>query len=127
MKEYCVDLELAVELKKKGFPQETEFYFVCKHLEDKLMASYANSHNKVYSAPIAEEILKELPDIIIDSLWGEFKIAVKKITSEYNVMYYIPGDWDSDMILKEKICNDKKLSNALAKMYLYLKKEGYIK
>lgn len=124
MKEFCVDLELAKELKENGFPQRSQFKW-CEDEENypESWVAYDTSamgctKDIVCSAPCSDEILKELPDqtdgylqILTDELW-EVGYA------DHGEFTYIEGNF------YEK---DQKLSNALAKLWLYLKKEGYIK
>lgn len=101
MKNYCVDLEIAKELKDNGFPQNSYFWW--------------NKTRCSITAPTSDEILKELPK----------EIKTKRDCYRIDIGY--------DIVKKVWYCGiceffeDKKLSNALAKMWLYLKKEGYIK
>ena len=121
MKEYCVDLEIAKELKENGFPQKTEYYWNLYQGKFQLLnPSYAEDEwmfkEVDYSAPTTDEILKELPA----------KLNKKELQ-------LIKGSKDSFMVIYEYGTEnlpgqlDKKPCNALAKMWLYLKKEGYIK
>jgi len=108
MEEYCVDLEIAKELKENGFPQNSHFI----HSKDRYghiisTKIIGNPYSeKCINAPTSDEILKELPPLMY--IW--------KCLDEYKIDY-------PDI----EVMKDKKLSNALAKMYIYLKKEGYIK
>lgn len=146
MKEFCVDLQLAKELKKNIFPQETLFYWGgiwdCTAIESEdtpidyecIMsrneAQIAESDGS-YSAPTSDEILKELPKIIIPNhtrydmnirhyinqhLKKKYEISFLSICLKMNEEH--PDNYIS--------FDDKFLPNALAKMWLYLKKEGYI-
>ena len=114
MKEYCVDLEIAKELKENGFPQsKTSSLYYINDKEGKYYTNYPDTIerklkfyiDKIIHLPTSDEILKELPT----------GTRIKKIDNGYFVKTY-----PYDFIFKEK------LSNALAKMWLYLKKEGYI-
>lgn len=111
MKEHCVDLEIAKELKENGFPQ-TSF---CSY---DLMENFWHGCIEDFSAPTSDEILKELPKQILD--WYSLKIH-RNILGEYCVYYKnrfgMLGDSRSEY----------KLADALAKLWLYLKKVGYIK
>ena len=134
MKEYCVDLEIAKELKENGFPQNCHFwhgYNTCNCLN---IYCYVPNvfYEKICSAPISDEILKELPDVIKwkKELWTEeatLKIErlFDNICNEIeHVTYYT--DFSDDAVTDE-FNSDRKLSNSLARLWLYLKKEGYIK
>ena len=133
MKDFCVDFELAKELKENGFPQKTEF----KWCEDKNnypeqwivydTVEMGCSKDIVCSAPISEEIFNKLPKYIeynngvYDKNVAILHIILQRTVdnkSEYAIYYQD----DYDLIIF-----DKKLPNALAKIYIYLKKEGYIK
>jgi len=118
MKEFCVDLELAKELKENGFPQDTDKVWykygnplIDEYTDEIVSRLWANNYkvrenNIQCSAPISDEILKELPP---NSYCGKDK--------ENFICAYL--DFEEE--------DKKKLSNALAKMWLYLKKAGYIK
>ena len=111
MEEYCVDLEIAKEMKKNGFSQKTCFVYEYDS---------GNNHNIIMdidqqyslfdtvSAPTSDEIIKELPKTMM--IWHE------------NDCYAISATTIS--VHQER---NKKLSNILGKMWLYLKKEGHIK
>ncbi len=142
MKEFCVDLEIAKELKENGFLQDSKFYFMRqdfitfaktaglenrkpwalsiivpkKDKEDFL--EYFGHKDKwmgiqpehFISAPISDEILKEL---------RKYKSFIQINTLDFNILKIQVKTYPFDWITA------KKLSNALAKMWLYLKKEGY--
>lgn len=161
MKEYCVDLEIAKELKENGFPQETYFYHTPGRfqygwdgdyelyddgswsivnynpieynnwLKDKDAMKTDNDYfiteerekelkSQVCSAPTSDEMLKELPKTI-----SHFGCLTIMEGMEYNwtVCYLSNGEYTHKSINE----NDNKLSNALAKMWLSLKKKGYIR
>jgi len=137
MKEYCVDLEIAKELKENGFPQITNFYHRIQKDEIGEFTDFSNTHLKsdfmtiinVYSAPTTDELIKQLPREIKDlnfEYYYHLKIEQSPIHDE---MYFISyGITNQDRAWMQYYdTDDKKLSNALAKMWLKLKKEGYIK
>lgn len=127
MKEYCVDLEIAKELKENGFPQKGFFWWHCYKSSD--FCRYQNSlqyrqNEQIpedsglaidYFAPTSDEILKELPDLLVLK-YITLQLEITKQENKYSVSY------EDDPLFV-----DKKLSNSLAKMWLVLKKEGYIK
>jgi len=154
MKEYCVDLEIAKELKKNGFPQKSnysyvldydnEWYFGCNkesinliHKEYLSLVDHFDDYNKqhieeLYSAPTSDEILKELPLTIENEGKYHFLTIFRDFyTPKEPKQFYCIAYNDQDNRCLNAPDNldieDDKLSNALAKMYLYLKKEGYIK
>lgn len=127
MREYCVDLEIAKELKENGFPQTSIYnWFWDNCNEDYFVQIKAldEEDTLICSAPNSDEILRELPEEV-----RGFKFRIEKTNNIWEVNYYIweeaPGLME-EVSLGRELCEDKKLSNALAKMWLYLKKEGYI-
>jgi hypothetical protein len=69
-------------------------------------------------------LLKELPTHIIKN-GIEYELIIKKYDDAYGLFYRDNGSTD----FKDSIGNfeDKKLPNALAKCWLYLKKNGLLK
>jgi len=126
MKKYCVNLELAKKLKENEFYQNTLYYlddednlinknFVItspKIIEENNQLKKAN----YYSAPTSDELLKELPYKIKD-----YYLVIAKCNKGYWVKYWNFGE------IEIKHIQGNNLANCLAKMWLYLKKEGYIK
>jgi len=125
MKEYCVDLEIAKELEKYGFDKECLYKHRGKINPDRYELDMCALPGVYFQAPTADEILQELPKFIeYDNGVYDKNIAILHIVlqrcednkSEYAIYY-----------LDDNIFFETKLSNALAKMYICLKKEGYIK
>ncbi len=139
MKQYCVDLEIAKELKINGFPQKINRFCWVHGWTESLVGKeehYSIGYNiksDVYEierffAPISDELLKELPHEVNGS-W----LLITPVGKGYEVGYW-EGEWNKEATendpLTRKIYEhylDKKLSNALSNLWLYLKKEGYIK
>jgi len=139
MKEYCVDLDIAMELKINDFSQKTyfcwmnftqlenDFGFVHHYISDgkeyHFQANYIDSDlpakGHVYYAPTSDELLKELPHEV-----NGFHLRIEPVLNEE----YIVGYWEEGYEDERRFdyYNDKKLTNALAKMWLYLKKEGLL-
>ncbi len=137
MKEYCVDLEIAKELEKNRFPQESNFYYSRNNGQEDIKGNPIYDFSSIdggkgrfdriidprlryeyYPAPTSDEILKELPHEI-----NEFWLRIEPVKDKYIVGYWEEGHEDERRF---DYFEEKKLSNALAKMWLYLKKEGYI-
>lgn len=123
MKEYCVDLDIAKELKENGFPQQSLFYWWkvqgFKQYSLWFLREIPTARKK-WSAPTAEELIKELPN----KYYWNLKIDLSAISNEYFVHY---GLTDKDRAwMKSHMTNDEKLCNALAKLWLYLKKENLL-
>ena len=124
LESHVVSLEIARELKGAGWEKETEFWWVIT-----LTSNWHISMGKpdegwcilnkgnYFAAPLATEILEELPYRIK----GQYGLRIYKFT-EYNCQVCY---WDLDGNLKHDEF-DKFLPNALAKMWLYLKKENLL-
>jgi len=126
---HVVSLEMAKKLKEAGWKKNTEFLWKRHSLsgnftdpreyEYKIMHLEGFSISKndnIYPAPLATEILEELlcyTKIIIESK-GDFGIL-------YQVSYATGPNIEQIHYETESI-----LSDALAKMWLFLKKEGLI-
>lgn len=152
MKEYCTDLKIAKELKEAGFPQNSMFYFmrqdeldfevgnvnpisrkewalsliISKDKKEEFLADFGHPDKWMgiqpehfISAPFSGEVLKELPKEIEDKFC--YFLEILCLSLSYNVFYQSGNKYELIGF------HDKKLSNSLAKMWLYLKKEGYIK
>lgn len=131
MKEYCTDLEIAKELEKNKFPYKSSFeYQVTQFTGDGEYVDIVYNGNGIITptsdctytvyAQTSDEILKELPPI-----FGPYQLTIAKCFIYYQVSY--KDDNDGEIMNDSALFDDKKLSNALAKLWLYLKKEGYIK
>ena len=181
MKEYCVDLEIAKELKKNGFPQNSIYnhinssyntgmegesiYWLCDNKwsvldfapnseyhdtgkvtkEDGLIPDFCNfrdyrstdqykNYRKhaiqkieqllVYSAPITDEILKELPSDINGYVLEIIRYENETIEADY-IRYLQHEEGKEYLIKSHKLFY--KLSDCLGELWIDLKKEGYIK
>lgn len=141
MKEFCVDLEIAKELKKEGFSQKGNFFY--HNINNKYQILSKEDFQMInpiiiggeYNAPTSDEILKELPKFV-ESEEYELNIIQRNIEkgtfefeengnnkNKFEIFYGVFGG----EVMKTPEFENKKLSNAVAKMWLYLKKEGYIK
>ncbi len=126
MKEYCVDLEIAKELKENGFPQKCvcsydlngiSNYEECQYYDFGIKEFKTCDISRLarFDAPFFDEILKELPRNI-----NNFDLNILWVSKERT--------WAITYDMKNNLYTyDFTLKHALAKMWLYLKKEGYIK
>lgn len=125
----AVSLETAGKLKETGYPQESEKYWVVapdKRQEGGCTPPYlmANEPCDVFripkpiaAAPCACEILKQLPAHI-----ENMTLSVFKGSMEYGCAY--------EDIVNDKVLihfHNKSLAQACAELWLWCKKEGYIK
>jgi hypothetical protein len=137
LKDIVCSLELAKELKENGFKQESLFKW-CEW--DKTDEFYDNEKNRVfsqeqwenyatdynppnsvfYSSPTATELLNELPEVVVvenkvHSFW------CNKIDGLYRCGY------DENCYEEYGFQEDENsMANAMAKLYLELKKEGLL-
>jgi len=128
LKDIVTELELSKQMKEKGFPQKGLFswyftrianYQLWKTIDNKSDWTdedheWLTFANIFCLAPTAEEILKELPK----SIYGESPIRISNFDDGYGVEYINTAEF---------FFHDKKLCNALGKMYNYLKAKGSIK
>lgn len=123
MKEYIVDLKIAKKLKGKGFPQTTYFRYEIDNLGnveiETIEFSVHENTVEIYSAPLSDEFSKELPHEI-----NGFHLLIAPVTNGYEIGYW---EYSNEDEKRFEHFFDKKQSNALAKLWFYLKKEGYIK
>jgi hypothetical protein len=120
---HVVSLELAKQLKEAGWKKETEFcWALCADMsstnfgtgEFRITTGGLSSETKVehYPAPLATELLEELPDMSFDTGRREDK--------------WIIFFQDNSKLNKVNVVRkDKNLCDALTKMWLYLRKENY--
>lgn len=132
-----VSLEIAKALKDAGFRQDTAFHWygggayrtelcygmlkvggIAMEILDKDMFNYA--------APTTDELLDELPkEVNRESMCYHLRIA---FGNDYgNNVFYLGYEEDEEYYLDCPLTENKSLSEALAQMYLWLKKEGLIK
>ena len=136
MRHTCTSFKLAKELKKHGFPQDGVYRW---EKDDKGKIStcigwipISDHKEAICAAPLAEEILKELPVIIkradeifnlrifrdIYSLTNPKEFYIVSYETLNGTCLNAPDNFDGEA---------DKLSDALAEEWLYLKKEGDIK
>ena len=140
MNKYCLDLELAKELYKRGIIKDAEFWWT-NHDEMKPMGDVGIIPRErrsevvcgwdfdICPAPIAEDLMELLPEELPEEKWTNAqKLTIEKYYS-FVVFYF--GDSKSSNYPEDDITlgyvEDTKLSNALAKMLIWLDDEGYLK
>lgn len=133
MKKYCIDLEIAKELKINGFSQNTHYFWA--RYNKKVMRSeqwdlidrpFSNEalQKPYYSAPTTDEILKELPNEINGYVLEIIRYEDGAIEADYTK--YVQHYEDTEYLIQSKKLF-YKLSNCVAELWIDLKKEGYIK
>lgn len=122
LQDITVSLDLAKELKKLGFPQDTYFYWSknmdLKNWKIENRQFYKIDKRSDMSAPTTEELLEWLPDIVRGrNAWimGRYK--------EHFIIKYTNKDNELDSIQTTGI----GLANCLAEMVIYLAKNKIIK
>lgn len=126
MKDYCVDLKIARELKENGFSQNSFFCWYKYNTNDISICSkpmVVNETRKICSAPISDEILKELPNEIMGYILEIIRYDDGTIEADYtrNLQY---EDTIEYLIKSGKLFY--KLSNCLAELWMDLKKKKNI-
>ena len=135
LQDICVSLELAKELKKAGYAQDSLFSYrhslpnnisqlvnTNNQLQDNKYFAKRNrpeiqrmfeNENKFYSAPTVAELGEALPILVEDN---------------YSDCYKSADGWECsyDHAMSGKFFTDKSEANARAKMWLYLKEEGLL-
>ena len=129
MDKHCVSLELAKQLKETGWKKKTEVYWdiTAQRITNKHNFDVTNYPLNFIPAPLATEILEELP-IFIDGD-KEFNLHIKKVVNNDYIVKYEDGGsmtYEGKSGEEDYYQCDESLPNALAKMYLYLKKEGLL-
>lgn len=129
MKNHVPSLDLCKQLKEAGYPQERATYFRWLNFGDlidgkdfrTLLSENFNSEDDTkewYAAPLATELLEQLPREINDEEWGDCTLVIHPwIKNKWNVGYNAEeGEPFYDV-------DNASLPDALASMYLWLKKE----
>ena len=126
-----VSLETAKLLKEEGFPQETALFYRVDEFgnvfernanEDPLKMQKVLGTNIYYAKPTTDELLEELPREIRHKEAREIQplriyFGRKDLSVEYHLAF----------TLALHICQHKELPEALAQMWLWLKKENLLK
>jgi hypothetical protein len=125
MQSHTTSLEVSKELKEAGWKKETkcswtDAYRVDGNFDLVNISFLKCSGKNVYPALLSDEILEELPQ------------GVYKESSYYLVIHPTLTGWTVEyryrIFTDEVLCclEDKSLPDALAKMWLYLKKENLL-
>jgi|GEM_PF-4312247 len=129
----CCDLEISKSLKEKGFRQDGLWIWViAKRPSDGVVlfdrTTAKNCNVDKYSAPTAEELLMELPKVLENDVYDDFYLDLRIYEKESECFYKDRWEERTLYINDEKVSFvDKKLCNALAKMWIYLKDNGLLK
>ena len=134
MKEYCVDLEIAKQLKENGFPQTNGILYMWEN-GDLTTYEYQNEilgvdneenldSQGLLRSSTSDEILKELPHEINGFILEIIRYEDGTIEADY--VRSLWRDEDTEYLIKSRKLF-YKLSNCLAELWIDLKKEGYIK
>ena len=139
IEKYVVSLDLAKKLKEAGWEKVTTFQWgidtttsdVTLIKINRLYPGEARIHKRIkYPAPLAEEILEELPKYIHEYVECEGKTYY--LTAEINEIGYRVGYRTEPICLCDQIewlylsAPYDKLSDAAARTWLWLKEDGYL-
>lgn len=132
-----VRLETAKALKEAGFKQDdSSFYFVnwgkvqvwqCRHKEyiDKYWDEVVDKGYTTLAAPTTDELLEELPQYLDSKNAGNLTLESVDFGKQWSLFYPIKDEFGEDSWLHEE--RESSLPEALAAMWLFLKKEGLLK
>jgi hypothetical protein len=116
MEKITTSLELSKELKENGFKQDSIFAWY--KVNGKYHNSYYRHHEKDdICSPTAEELLEELPEMIEDDV--VYFLTMRKDRVSYRSL-------NNNILGTGQIYYESKLCNALAKMWIYLKKNNLL-
>lgn len=128
-----VSLELTKQLKEAGFPQDPkESYFAWeigtdgKPYLEKNIIEKGGDEPSYFAAPIADELLESLPNTLNRGSEIPWYLVIRKVietvdNDEYQIFY--ERGFNNHIVMEF----DENLADALAKMWLYLKKHNYLK
>lgn len=137
MNKHVVSLDLAKQLKEAGYPQESEFcWYSHRHpninggkFYDTLEWGHAyegdyDTYNLLAAAPLANELLEQLP-YYIEQGTGYYLNCTKAGEGMYICFYRADND-EHTPVMNMKSFGGGSLPDALAEMWLYLKKENLL-
>jgi len=133
LEDMVCDLELAKKLKELGVKQESLYYWVdSTNTHERVFLSTNQTWGDeeklyIYTAFTTDELLRFLPDNIVDIKNNniyEFEMSI--INNKYFVFYDRAEEvkcWSADYY---KLFEDKKPSNALAKLLIWCIENNYV-
>jgi len=150
IEKYVVSLDLAKELKEAGWEKYTIYVWainvgeqhktlVVPHAEvrhekhEVWFGAFAKHYQEILPAPLAEEIIEGLPKKITDE--QTYRLRIERHDDHYTVGYcydYLFSYRQDKNIIAEsvlrwlKLITDSNISNALARLWLWLKENGYL-
>jgi len=122
---HCVSLEIAKQLKEAGYNQRGECWWFISPMSDPIIVSanpLLGHSEEAYVAPLATEILEELP-FGLEGENGNDILKIERYKNGYSVCYFDDGQ-DKYTGKTHLLKMSDTLPNALAKLWLYLKKGG---
>lgn len=125
---HVVNIELSKRLKELGFNKPSLFAWLYDRKNDEYESWYLPGDDgglseKECKAYVATELLEWLPKFIEDES-EDCYLSISNDSKQYWVGYWC-GERQSDHIDIEQM-NDDSLSNALAKMMIYLVENGFM-
>jgi hypothetical protein len=135
LKDITTSLDVSKKLKEAGYKQDSILYWWqndCDEDHTQLRNRIPNNQSLsihkwfVYSAPTTDELLEQLPPDVSDRWILSINAIDYDDYKEYEVGYTKYFEDNGVWAYKDKYFQDKKLPDALAEMWLYLKKEGLL-
>ena len=126
MENHVCSLEWAKKLKEAGWEKKCQIKHGKNHLGEWSVnfVAYNAMYTEIIPAPLATELLEELP-FIIEAEKVAYELIISKLMRAYYVDYY--SELTEDSIRLEKGWHSKSLPDALAECYCFLKKNNLIK
>jgi len=112
-----VSLDLAKRMKKLGWEDNTERYWICNEYDSWQLNDVIGIYKRYYPAPDAIEIGERLPE----------EIEIEKCICYLQCNKYYTGIWGLIYVgskKESKYCNGNTEAEARGKMWCYLKERG---
>jgi hypothetical protein len=130
MDKHVVSLDLAKNLKKLGFRNDTISIYSGTTLIENNMENYTeHAQQYLYPAPLATELLEELPrklELRKEGFHAEFCLDMGTETSQF-IKWFV-GYVDEEQYSSSQVPEifDDSMTNALAKLWIYLKENNLL-
>lgn len=87
MEKYCVDLEIAKELKENGYPQKGNLAFFDLGFKDPILNFTGSDSFVLAYAPCSDELLEELPVSITHTDGVKYDLKILSLKNGFEVEY----------------------------------------
>jgi len=132
---HVVSLDLALALRDAGYPQENALFYwhkrflevSCEEVWELKNTNKGKDSLDVVASPLSSEILARLPDGLISNGNEDepFQLTLAKNETDYCANYEAVRSGQIDLMFEE-VENDEVPANALANLFLHLRKASLI-